>query len=64
MRDLENQSQTGPTILPDCDACGGDLCPHGICRDNWCGRDLPCQECSDRRRLEQEAEANFNYYNW
>lgn len=45
-----------------CDVCGGDLCPHGICRDNWCGHESHCQECADRDELEKEADANAEYY--
>lgn len=47
---------------PSCPFCNGDLCPHGICKENWCEHDERCQLCADRERLEQEADANVAYY--
>lgn len=46
----------------DCGQCGGEICPHGICADNWCGHDEACAECRKRKNLEQDAEAEAQLY--
>jgi hypothetical protein len=62
MQDLENQIKPDPPLQPKCTECGADLCPHGVCQDNWCGHDNPCVECAVYRQLEEEAAANFYFY--
>jgi hypothetical protein len=47
--------------VDSCPTCGGDLCKHGICSDNYCGHDDPCPDCARRKNLEADAEAEARF---
>lgn len=47
---------------PVCPVCGGPICEHQVCINNWCQHDHQCLDCLDQRNLEQDAEDNFRYY--
>ena len=55
---LEGERQQEQAI---CRECGADLCPHGVCSENWCGEDEHCRECWRKQELEREAQREFEF---
>lgn len=45
-----------------CEKCGGLMCPHDICINNWCNRDSECLDCYHQKQAEFDAEAEAQYW--